>query len=121
MVWFDIPTIDIERAKRFYTDVLAVELLHDNNADGTSIYSFPHGDAKNPFGCIYQLKDSDRQPSDHGVVIYFSVEGRLEDALKHVTELGGRIAIDREPIGSYGYRAVIIDSEGNRIALHSSK
>jgi hypothetical protein len=38
-----------------------------------------------------------------------------------VREHGGKVVVDKEPIGPYGFRAVIMDSEGNRIALHSQK
>jgi predicted enzyme related to lactoylglutathione lyase len=48
------------------------------------------------------------------------VEGRLDDAVKAVRGNGGKVLQKKQQIGPHGFRAVIVDSEGNRIALHSS-
>ena len=61
----------------------------------------------------------DTPPSEKGPLVYLKVEGRLEDAIAKAGEGGGKILQDRHPSGPYGHRAVIVDSEGNRIALHS--
>ncbi|PYM12728.1 MAG: hypothetical protein DME18_10640 [Verrucomicrobia bacterium] len=61
----------------------------------------------------------DNKPSEHGPLVYLSVEGRLDDAVRAVQKGGGKVLKDKHPIGPYGFRAVIRDSEGNRIALHS--
>jgi predicted enzyme related to lactoylglutathione lyase len=62
----------------------------------------------------------DNQPSLTGPLIYLSVDGRLNQAVAAVAAQGGTVQVPPHPIGTYGYRAVIVDSEGNRIALHSS-
>jgi len=67
------------------------------------------------------LQASDNRPSDHGPLIYLSVEGRLDAAIKAVRNTVARSLWDKEPIGPYGFRGVIMDSEGNRIALHSQR
>jgi len=61
----------------------------------------------------------DNKPSEHGPLVYLSVEGRLDDAVRAVQKGRGKVLKDKHPIGPYGFRAVIRDSEGNRIALHS--
>ena len=55
-----------------------------------------------------------------GPLIYLSVEGRLDDAVKAVTSSGGKVLQEKHQIGPHGFRAVIVDSEGNRLALHST-
>ncbi|HTB64091.1 MAG TPA: hypothetical protein VK737_10955 [Opitutales bacterium] len=45
----------------------------------------------------------------------------MDAALKAVKKARGKILVDKEQIGPYGYRAIILDTEGNRIALHSKK
>ena len=60
------------------------------------------------------------QPSRNGPLIYLSVEGRLDQAVKAARTSGGKVLQERQQIGPHGFRAVIVDSEGNRLALHSS-
>ena len=60
------------------------------------------------------------KPCDRGVLIYLNAQGRLGDALSAVEKNGGKILQPKHSIGQYGFRAVILDSEGNRLALHST-
>jgi uncharacterized protein len=78
----------------------------------------PHFES-NVSGCLVVAKDN--QPSLNGPVVYFSVEGRLDDAIVQVREHGGKILQEKHQIGPHGFRAIIVDSEGNRVALHSVK
>jgi hypothetical protein len=74
-------------------------------------------------GCLCVSADSaglENKPSQSGPLIYLSVEGRLDDAVKAVRANGGKVLQEKQQIGPHGFRAVIVDSEGNRIALHSS-
>jgi len=43
----------------------------------------------------------------------------MDEAIEAVEQNGGKILQAKEQIGAYGYRAIVLDSEGNRIALHS--
>jgi predicted enzyme related to lactoylglutathione lyase len=52
-------------------------------------------------------------------MIYLNANGRLDDAIAAVMANGGKVIKPKHPIGPFGFRAVIIDSEGNRVALHS--
>lgn len=82
----------------------------------------PH-EEENASGCLCVGSDSAgsaNKPSQNGPLIYLSVEGRLDDAIKAVSANDGKVLQEKHQIGPHGFRAVIIDSEGNRIALHSS-
>ena len=82
----------------------------------------PH-EEQNASGCLCVGSDSagsDNKPSQSGPLIYLSVEGRLDDAVEAVRGNGGKVLQKKQQIGPHGFRAVIVDSEGNRIALHSS-
>jgi predicted enzyme related to lactoylglutathione lyase len=115
VVWVDIPVLDLDRAMRFYSAVLASEVrLQENH--GMKIGLLP-GSEPDVFGLLF-AKESE-QPSDKGPVVYLSVEGRLDDAVAQVEAHGGKVLQARHQLGPYGFRAVILDSEGNRIALHS--
>ena len=116
-VWTDIPVKDLGRAMKFYSGVLAIEIKEQKYPD-FSLGLFPENGG-NMSGCLYvEKKDIS---SDMGPLLYFSVDGRIDDAANKVTEFGGTILAQKTQIGEYGYRVVAKDSEGNRIALHSTK
>ena len=82
----------------------------------------PH-EEQNASGCLVVRGDSggvDNRPSANGPLICLSVEGRLDEAVETARKNGGKVLRARQKIGEHGFRAVIIDSEGNRIALHAS-
>jgi len=82
----------------------------------------PHQE-QNASGCLCIRADSggvDNRPSANGPLIYLSVEGRLDKAVEAARANGGKVLRARQKIGEHGFRAVVIDSEGNRIALHST-
>ncbi len=112
IVWFDIPVIDFERAQRFYTAVLNAEVEEDHPQVGV----FPHREGE-VSGCIYLNEDD--KPGENGPLLYLNVNGRLDEAIEQTRQHGGRVVKERHQIGPYGHRAIILDSEGNRIALHS--
>jgi uncharacterized protein len=59
------------------------------------------------------------KPSANGPMVYVSCHGRLDEALNTVAPNGGKVLKPKHQIGPYGSRAIVLDSEGNRIALHS--
>ncbi len=112
VIWFDLPVRDLQRAMKFYSEVLDCEVKEDRPGIGV----ISHGDDE-VSGCLF--KRSDAVPSEHGALLYFNVAGRLDEAVATAEQLGGRIVKPPHQIGPYGMRALVIDSEGNRIALHS--
>jgi len=113
-VWFDIPVVDLNRANIFYAEVLGchVEVI---NIAGTEFSVLEHD--KGNGGCL--VVRPDEVTSEKGLLLYLNVDGRLRDAVTKVTAHGGSIVQDVHDIGPHGFRAVIIDSEGNRLVLHS--
>lgn len=55
-----------------------------------------------------------------GTLIYFSCEDCAVETAR-VTANGGRVLRDKFAIGEYGFIAIICDSEGNTVGLHSMK
>jgi uncharacterized protein len=115
--WVDIPVTNLDRSIRFYSAVLGKDVKKESGG-GMEFGLLPHFD-QNVSGCLVVMKDN--QPSLTGPQVYLSVEGRLDDAVKQAREQGGKILQEKQPIGPYGFRAIIVDCEGNRIALHSQK
>jgi uncharacterized protein len=115
--WTDIPVTDLKRAIAFYSVVLDTEVTKQS-APGFEFGLLPH-ENENVSGCLYVAEDN--QPSETGPLVYLSVEGRLDAAVEVARSRGGKVLKEKEPIGPYGFRAIILDSEGNRIALHSNE
>jgi predicted enzyme related to lactoylglutathione lyase len=117
LVWVDIPVLDLDRAIRFYSAVLGNPVKKEE-FPGTAMGLLPGYDAENTVsGCL--AKSAEYRPSDHGVLIYLNVQGRLEQAVSVVVPNGGKVIHPPHQIGPHGFRAVILDSEGNQVALHS--
>jgi len=114
LVWVDIPVVEMERAIRFYQQVL--NILIDREFPDMPIAVFRHQRSA-VSACLFR-KESEL-PGDRGPLIYFNADGRLDDALEQVRLCGGKVLKNKHSIGPFGYRAIVLDSEGNRIALHS--
>jgi uncharacterized protein len=115
VVWVDIPVKDLDRAIGFYSAVLGSP-VKKQEYPGMAIGLLPGSDP-DVSGCLY-MKDGEN-PSDHGLLVYLNAQGRLDEAVAEVEPNGGKVLQPKHPIGPYGFRAIILDSEGNRIALHS--
>jgi predicted enzyme related to lactoylglutathione lyase len=115
--WIDIPVIDLERAINFYAKVLnqAVQKVSEH---GMEFGLLPHAET-NVSGCLCVIPE--RKPSSDGPLVYLNVEGRLDAALEAAKEAGGKLVSGKEQIGPYGHRALLIDTEGNGIALYSKE
>lgn len=113
-VWFDLPVADLDRADAFYAAVLDVR-VDRVEMEGLSFSVLEHEDGNG--GCLVVKPDD--IVGDRGLLLYLNTEGRIRDACRKVEELGGAIVEDVHMIGPHGYRAIIKDSEGNRVVLHS--
>lgn len=116
VVWFDVPCADLDRAIHFYAAVLDCE-VERQEGPGFSLGVLPH-EGVSVGGCLVVMPDN--PPSNHGVLIYMNCDGRLEDAVGKVEPNGGTVLKPKHSIGPHGWRALIADSEGNRVALHST-
>ena len=116
VVWFDIPVRDIDRAVRFYSAVLGIHLKKEQAGPGMAMAMLPHTEGSIG-GCLVQ--NADARPSETGPLLYLNTHGRLDDAVRAVEMHGGTILAPRHSIAPFGFRAIVLDSEGNRVALHS--
>ncbi len=118
--WFEIPVADMNRAVSFYEKVLKLKL--DRNTMGPiEMAWFPwNEDEAGAAGSLVYNKEF-YKPSSDGVLIYLSAHsGDLENELARVEPAGGKILQPKTKISDeYGFMAVLLDSEGNRVALHS--
>lgn len=116
--WFEIPVKNFDRAKKFYGELL-----------GAPVQEMPHpvykygilpGDMAN--GVTGGIVEGDGfSPSATGTLIYLNGGEDLSIPLSKVEKAGGKILLAKTSIGANGFMAHIMDSEGNKIALHSMK
>jgi uncharacterized protein len=116
IVWCDIPVKDLDRAVKFYSAALGQPVSVQSYGE-MKIGLLP-GAKESVSGCLCVFDDV--QPSANGPLIYLNCEGRLDDAGAAVEKNGGKVLKPKHPIGPYGFRTIVLDSEGNRIALHSA-
>jgi len=120
--WFEIPVTNMDRAVKFYETVFDIRLAR-NNFGTLEMAWFP--EVENGMGSTGSLVFNTEyyKPSLDGILIYFTAQsGDMSIELDKVEKAGGKIAMPRKQISEeYGYMALIIDTEGNRIALHSRK
>lgn len=115
IVWFDVPVLDLDRAIAWYSAVLGNNVDKESIGPGAWIGVLPHG-GNDVGGCLVVGAD---KPSAGGVLVYLNCQGRLDDAIGAATKNGGKIVQPTHSIAPHGSRCVVMDSEGNRVALHS--
>ena len=121
VVWVDIPVVDLDRAIAFYAAVLGTPVTREASAgEGDGAFGLFAHSGSDVAGCLY-VADERNGPSPRGPLVYLNVDGRLAAAERAVAEHGGRVLHPAHAIGAHGHRAIVLDSEGNRIALHSSR
>ncbi len=121
--WFEIYTSDFSRAKRFYAEVFKFNLKDlpmSSDRHAQMEYAIFPGD-ENGIGANGALVKIDQvKPGNGGILVYFSSE-EINDELGRVEAAGGKIIRPKLNIGEFGFIALIEDTEGNMIGLHSMK
>jgi len=115
--WVDIPTKDFDRAVKFYSDLLGEEVKVDDSM-GMKLGFLPM-EGKEGVGGDLIPPSHDHEPSSHGTRVYLSCEGMLDEVLERVENIGGKIVRTKFKLEGAGWIAMINDSEGNMIGLHS--
>ena len=118
--WFEIPATDIDRAQKFYEAVFAIQ-MQPLDMDQVKMRMFPLDDPMEGVGGSLIQTDGFHIPSStDGPLLYLNGNPDVNIALNRVEAAGGKILVPKTEISpEYGFMAVFIDTEGNRIALHS--
>jgi predicted enzyme related to lactoylglutathione lyase len=118
--WFEIPTIDIERAQKFYEAIFQIK-LEPLETDNFKMRMFPLDNPMNGVGGTLVKTDGFHVPSPtDGPLIYLNGNPDVQIVVDRIEAAGGKVTVPKTKISDeYGYMAVFIDTEGNRIALHS--
>lgn len=118
--WFEIPVLDMERAIKFYEAVFGHKLERHTMHEVDMAWFPMNMEGMGSTGSLVYNPEF-YQPSQNGSLLYFTAfSGDLENELKKAVENGAKVLVPKTQISQeYGYMAVILDCEGNRIALHS--
>jgi len=115
--WFEIPAIDFNQAVSFYNHIFGIEMIQ-NITEVNAMAFFPATSGVG--GAIIASPGS--VPSDKGPLIYLNGGDDLNNVLNKVEKAGGRIVMPKTLISKNdGFFAIFIDSQGNKLALHSKK
>lgn len=116
--WFEIPVNDLSRARHFYQVIFSMH-MEEQPMMGMEMILFPYemGSGK-VAGAL--IKSSVHIPSTEGISIYLNANPDLSTVLEKVEEQGGKVLMPKTLINEQtGHMAIFIDTEGNRIGLHS--
>lgn len=113
--WFEIPAVDFNQAVHFYNHIFGIKMVQ-NITEANAMAFFP---VKTGIGGAV-IAGPGSIPSDKGPLIYLNGGNDLNNVLSKVEPAGGRIVMPKTIIGEdEGYFAIFIDSQGNKLALHS--
>jgi predicted enzyme related to lactoylglutathione lyase len=114
--WFEIYVQDMDRARKFYETVFQTELQR-LEATEHEMWGFPM--SQEGYGVSGALVRMDGVPSGGGgTLVYFGSDDCAVEAQRAAAN-GGSIFKEKFSIGQYGHIALVIDTEGNMIGIHS--
>lgn len=114
--WFEIYVQDIARAKKFYESVFQITLEQLSNPD-VELWAFPMEMGRwGAGGAIVKMEGM--SSGGNSTIMYFSCEDCAVEQAR-VAAAGGKVLREKWSIGEYGFIALVFDSEGNTIGLHS--
>ena len=117
--WFEIPTTDITRAQEFYEAIFDIKMIPLESPQ-IRMRMFPTESPMNVGGALVYNSQFYKPSATDGPLIYLNGNPDVQHILDKVEAAGGTTVVPKTQISpEYGYMAVFMDTEGNRIALHS--
>ncbi len=116
--WFEIPVTNFARAKAFYEAVLGIAI--EPMEMGPTTMGMLSSDPSAVGGALVQGDGS--APSKQGTIVYLNGGDDLAPMLARVERAGGSVAVPKTEIGNdFGCFAHFVDTEGNKVGLHSMR
>jgi len=117
--WFEIPATDLNRAAKFYEAILGISMI-PMEMPNMKMRMFPLDDMMGVGGALIDSGGFHKPSATDGPLIYLNANPDVQLVLEKVEAAGGKIIMPKTEITpEYGHMGVFIDTEGNRIALHS--
>ncbi len=125
ITWFEIPVIDMNRAKKFYETILDIKMetrsLKETNEEA-AFFPFEPGVIRATSGLVSGAltKNSYYQPSKFGTVVYLNAYPKIQPVIDRIEPAGGKIIFPKTKIVA-GFIARFLDSEGNIVGIHAEE
>jgi len=120
LLWFEIPALDLERAFQFYQIILNGRVRKGTfNQKELVLFDVPFNTGEAIGGSIVVREDL--VPTRNGPIIYINAFAPLSAVTSKITAAGGEVVVEELDLGPFGYAAVFIDTEGNKIGLLSNE
>jgi predicted enzyme related to lactoylglutathione lyase len=116
--WFEIPAIDIAKAKQFYETIFEIK-MEEMEMPGMKYAMFPFNPMKAKIaGALAQSPL--HIPGATGSIVYLNANPDLQKVVDRIEAAGGKITMQKTSIGENGFMAFFLDTEGNTMGLHSN-
>lgn len=116
--WFEIPTVDLERASRFYEAVLGASFKREHDPATDLRMAVFQGEQESVRGAL--VVDKRRKPVADGALVYLNARD-LDGSLARIERAGGSVVLPKTDIGDPGFIALVRDTEGNVVGLHAPR
>ena len=118
--WFEIPATDMKRAQKFYETIFGISMI-PMDMENIKMCMFPLNDMMTQVGgALVDSGGFHKASATDGPLVYLNGNPDVQIILDRVEAAGGKIMLPKTEISpEYGFMAVIYDTEGNRIGLHS--
>jgi uncharacterized protein len=118
--WFEIPAHDLDRAQHFYQNIFEMTMQRSDIGGMGEMAIFPDEPNSGKVGGAV-VKSPFHVPSGEGSIVYLNGNPDLAHVLDRVHGHGGTVVMPKTHISDdIGYMAMFMDTEGNRVALHSN-
>lgn len=117
--WFEIPTTDLDRATTFYETIFDIK-LNPLDMPQLKMRMFPLEDIMGVGGALTFAEGFYKPSATDGPLVYLNANPDVQSILDRIPDAGGIILVPKTEISpEHGHMAVFLDTEGNRVALHS--
>lgn len=119
--WFEIPAVDLNRAQKFYEAIFEIQMI-PMDSPGYEMRMFPlENMMKDIGGALVKCEGFHVPSADRGTLVYLNANPDVQLVLDRIEMAGGKIIAPKTEISpEYGFMGVFLDTEGNRVALHSA-
>lgn len=117
--WFEIPATDLNRAQKFYETIFDIQMI-PLDTPALKMKLFPLENMADVGGALVDSGGFHKPSATDGPLIYLNANPDVQWVLDKIEAAGGQIIMPKTEISpEYGHMALFLDTEGNRIALHS--
>jgi len=113
--FFEIPVTDLKRATQFYESVFNTKLRTMDMENHKIAMFCPNEDETH--GALIQGEGY--IPSQQGSLVYFDGGKDMQQIINRIPESGGQITMNKTSLNEHGFISQFIDTEGNKVAIHS--